>query len=334
MKYFILSIFFSIVLIISSGVYFFFDLKNYANEPLDNNKTGKTIIIRQGQGLGAVSQSLTEVGIIKNSFKFKLIARFKGFDKQIKAGEYLLSSSMPPLEILKIINKGKVLLYRLTIPEGYSMEQIAGLAVGAGFGSKEDFMKLLTDTDLVSANGFKGKTLEGYLFPDTYYFPKNTSLKSIITAMTSRFKSVFTSEWEQRADEVNMSVHQIVTLASIIEKETGAAAERPVISSVFHNRLKKNMRLQSDPTIIYAIPDFDGNLTKKHLKEKTPYNTYRINGLPPGPIANPGKKSLEAALWPADTKYLYFVAKGDKTHKFSTNLKAHNKAVRKYQLLR
>ncbi|QTA79164.1 Endolytic murein transglycosylase [Desulfonema limicola] len=334
MRYFVLSIFFAVILIISSGIYFFFNLKNYSDKPLDYNKTEKTIHILQGQGLGAVSQSLTDAGIITDPFKFKLIARFKGLDKQIKAGEYLLDSSMPPLEILKIINKGKVVLYRLTIPEGYSMEQIAELVETSGFGDQKAFMQLAADPVFVSAKGFEGKTLEGYLFPDTYYFSKNTSLESIITAMTSYFKSVFTSKWEERADELGMSIHQIVTLASIIEKETGAAHERPVISSVFHNRLKKNMRLQSDPTVIYNIKDFDGNLTKKNLQKITPYNTYKIKGLPPGPIANPGKKSLEAALWPADTKYLYFVSKGDKTHEFSTNLKDHNKAVRKYQLSR
>ena len=332
MKLFSLTVFFAIILTISGLVFFLFDLKNYADTPLNNDKTEKTIQICHGQGLGAVAQSLTEAGIIKKPFKFKLIARFKDFDKHIKAGEYLLHSSMSPLEILKIINKGKVLLYGLTIPEGYSMQQIAVLAANAGFGSEKDFMKLFTDTHMVSSKGFEGKTFEGYLFPDTYYFPKNAGPESIITAMTSRFQSVFTSKWEERAKEMNMSVHQIVTLASIIEKETGAAKERPVISSVFHNRLKKNMRLQSDPTVIYAIPDFNGNLTKKHLKNKTPYNTYKIKGLPPGPIANPGRESLKAALWPADTKYLYFVAKGDKTHEFSTNLKAHNRAVRKYQL--
>jgi len=329
-----LIIFFVIVITISGGVYFLFDMKKYADTPLDNNNTEKIIHILQGQGLRAVSKTLIRAGLIENSLKFKLVARFKGFDKHIKSGEYLLSSSMPPLEILKIINEGRVMLYRLTIPEGYSMTQIAEIAEGAGFGDKNAFMKLFTAPDLVSSKGFTGNNFEGYQFPDTYYFPKNAGANSILTAMTERFKSVFTDEWKQRADELDMSVHQVVTLASIIEKETGAVHERPLISSVFHNRLKNNMRLQSDPTVIYGISDFEGNLTKAHLKDKTSYNTYKIKGLPPGPIANPGKESLMAALWPADTKYLYFVAKGDKTHEFSTDLKSHNIAVRKYQLLK
>lgn len=152
--------------------------------------------------------------------------------------------------------------------------------------------------------------------------------------MLSRFQSVFTKEWENKAEKLGFSIHQIVTLASIIEKETGAPFERPVISSVFHNRLKKGMRLESDPTVIYSIHNFDGNITRAHLNEHTPYNTYKIRGLPPGPIANPGKEAMEAALFPADTPYLYFVSKRDRTHKFSTNITEHNRAVRKYQILR
>lgn len=334
MKYFIFCILFFVILVVSAGIYLFLDMKNYADSPLDNEQNEKIVHIRQGQGLGAIANVLEQAGVIDNTFKFRLIARIQGLDKKIMAGEYLLDSSMSPLEILKAINEGKVLLYRLTIPEGFSMKQIARLVSNAGFGDEKDFMELATSPELVSANGFNARTLEGYLFPDTYSFPKNTGLEAVIKTMTKRFKSVFSDKWEQRAEEMNMSVHQAVTLASIIEKETGEAAERPVISSVFHNRLKKKMRLQSDPTVIYGIPDFDGNLTRKHLKEKTPYNTYKISGLPPGPIANPGKKALEAALWPDDTKYLYFVAKGDTTHEFSTNLKDHNKAVRKYQLLK
>ena len=150
--------------------------------------------------------------------------------------------------------------------------------------------------------------------------------------MVQRFRSVFKPEWEERAASFGFTVHEVVTLASIIEKETGATFERPLISSVFHNRLRKKMRLESDPTVIYGIKDFNGNLTRKHLKTRTPYNTYKIRGLPAGPIANPGRASLEAALFPEKTKYIYFVSKKDRTHYFSTNLKEHNRAVRKYQL--
>jgi UPF0755 protein len=159
-------------------------------------------------------------------------------------------------------------------------------------------------------------------------------MEQIISAMVNRFRSVFSTEWVERAQELGFTVGQIVTLASIIEKETGAAFERPIISSVFHNRLQKKMRLESDPTVIYGIKNFDGNLTRKHLRTHTPYNTYKIRGLPAGPIANPGRASLEAALYPEKTVFLYFVSKRDTTHYFSTSLKEHNLAVRKYQLKR
>lgn len=150
--------------------------------------------------------------------------------------------------------------------------------------------------------------------------------------MVKRFWSVFKPEWKNRAKTLGFTIHQVVTLSSIIEKETGAPVERPIISSVFHNRLKRGIRLESDPTVIYGIEDFNGNITRRDLAEDTLYNTYRIKGLPPGPIANAGIESIEAALYPADTRFLYFVSKKDNTHQFSTNLKDHNMAVQKYQL--
>ena len=195
-----------------------------------------------------------------------------------------------------------------------------------------DFIQAATDTTRVRQIGLEGETFEGYLFPDTYFFPKEVTIERIISTMVKRFWSVFVPEWQARAKDLGLTVHQVVTLASIIEKETGAPFERPIISSVFHNRLKKKMRLESDPTVIYGIKNFDGNLTRKHLTTPTPYNTYKIRGLPSGPIASPGGASLEAALYPDDTKFIYFVSRKDRTHQFSTNLKQHNRAVQKYQL--
>ncbi|MBW2471547.1 MAG: endolytic transglycosylase MltG [Deltaproteobacteria bacterium] len=214
------------------------------------------------------------------------------------------------------------------------MYQIADLVAGAGFAQNSDFITAATDAELARKNGISAETFEGYLFPETYFFPTKVSSETIASTMVKRFWKVFNSAWKERAEQLGFSIHQIVTLASIIEKETGAPFERPVISSVFHNRLKKRMRLESDPTVIYGLKNFDGNLKRIHLETPTPYNTYKIKGLPAGPIANPGTKSLEAALYPDDTKYIYFVSKKNKTHHFSTNLKDHNAAVRKYQLRR
>jgi UPF0755 protein len=312
---------------------FFLELLNYADTPVKPGDSDiVTVNVRPGQSLKAVADTLRQKKIIGNSLKFILIARMKGYDKRLKAGEYMLSAAMPPRKILEIMVMGTVRLYKLTVPEGYNLNQIAELVENLKFGTKLEFIKAATNTALVREKGLEGDTFEGYLFPDTYFFPKNVSVEKIISSMVNRFRSVFSPEWEARAKSLGFTVHQIVTLASIIEKETGAPFERPIISSVFHNRLKKNMRLESDPTVIYGIKNFDGNLTRKHLLTRTPYNTYAIRGLPAGPIANPGRLSLEAALYPEKTSFIYFVSKKDSTHHFSTSLEQHNRAVRKYQL--
>jgi UPF0755 protein len=314
---------------------FYYELKTFASMPANQSASASVIInVSPGQTLRTTADILYRKTIIKDTLKFVLIARIKGYDKRLKAGEYLLSASMAPLQILKIMVKGAVKLYKLTIPEGYTIDQIAAVMDAANFCTKTDFIQAATDTARVRQKGLEGRTFEGYLFPDTYFFPRDVTIERIISTMVKRFRSVFVPEWVARAKDLGLTVHQIVTLASIIEKETGAPFERPIISSVFHNRLKKKMRLESDPTVIYGINNFDGNITRKHLTTRTPYNTYKVRGLPIGPIANPGSAALVAALYPDDTKYIYFVSRKDRTHQFSTNLKQHNRAVRKYQLRR
>jgi UPF0755 protein len=320
-------------LFLCAGLGTYIELSTYAETPAQPHNPKEVVVtVPQGQSLKSTAEMLSEKRIITDPFKLALIARFKGYDKQLKAGEYMLSAAMTPAQIMDIMVKGEVKLHKLTVPEGYNIEQISALVDKAGFATKDAFSRAATDAATAQQMGLEAGTLEGYLFPDTYYFPKEVSLKKIISTMVRRFRSIFTPEWKDRADSFGFTVHQIVTLASIIEKETGAAFERPLISSVFHNRLKKKMRLESDPTVIYGIKDFNGNLTRKHLRTPTPYNTYKIKGLPVGPIANPGRASLEAALFPEKTNYIYFVSKKDSTHYFSTNLKEHNRAVRKYQL--
>jgi UPF0755 protein len=309
-------------------------LRQYAQQPAGQLPLKVVITIPAGQPWKTTTEALFKNGIITSPFKFNLVARLKGYDKRLKAGEYALSASMAPIQIMEKLVKGEVELYKITIPEGFNIYQIADLVAEAGFAQNSNFIEAATNAELADRIGINAKTFEGYLFPETYYFPKKVKVETIISTMVDRFWKVFNPTWQQRADQLGFSIHQIVTLASIIEKETGAPFERPVISSVFHNRLKKKMRLESDPTVIYGLENFDGNLKRAHLEAPTPYNTYKIKGLPIGPIANPGAKSLEAALYPADTKFVYFVSKKNKTHQFSTNLKDHNKAVRKYQLRR
>lgn len=324
---------------------------------------GKNVLftIKSGQSLQQTADELERTGIIKNRHLFRLLAMVRGSATKIQAGEYLLSGSHSPETILNRLVTGKVILHKITIPEGLTIKEIALLVEQAGFGSSASFIQLTSDRYVISTAGItrnmrknenKEKesknrkdsadknnkesnippSLEGYLFPDTYFFPVNTSQKEIINSMIKRFHQVFTPQWRERCRTLGLSPHEIVVLASIIEKETGAAHERPMISSVFHNRLKKKMRLQSDPTVIYGIPNFNGNITRKDLRRVTPYNTYTISGLPAGPIANPGKLSLQAALFPEQTGYIYFVSKNDTTHYFSKTLQEHNRAVRKYQL--
>ncbi len=322
-----------VFLILCAGAILYMDLRMYAGRPAQPDNSEKVVVtVRQGQSLKSTAEMLSQKQIINSPFKLTLIARINGHDKDLKAGEYLLSAAMTPGQILEIMVKGDVRLHKLTVPEGYNIVQISELVDQAGFGSKEAFMSAATNAASAQKMGVAAETLEGYLFPDTYYFPREVTLEKIISTMVQRFWSVFSPDWKERAATFGFSVHQVVILASMIEKETGAPFERPLISSVFHNRLRKKMRLESDPTVIYGIKNFNGNLTRKHLKTRTPYNTYKIKGLPAGPIANPGRASLEAALYPEKTSYIYFVSKKDRTHYFSTNLKEHNRAVRKYQL--
>jgi UPF0755 protein len=329
---FIISL--AVLVALGAAAAFLMDLWAFADAPARESAETKILSVAPGESFSTISDRLAEEGLILLPVKFRRYAMLRGFDKRVKAGEYELSAAMSPRRILNALVQGRVRLRRLTIPEGFDLVQIAAEVEAAGLGAAGDFLAAARDPALVKKMGLEGETFEGYLFPDTYFFPKSESPEQMIAAMVERFRSVMTEDWRRRAEQIGFSVHQVVTLASIIEKETGAAAERPVIASVFHNRLKKNMRLETDPTVIYGLKDFDGNLTRKHLRTPTPYNTYKTRGLPPGPIASPGRASLKAALYPAETDYLYFVSKKDGTHHFSATFGEHRAAVRKYQLRR
>jgi UPF0755 protein len=317
--------------ICATGV-LYMHLMSWADRPLDQAAREKLFTLSPGQGLRKTARALQDQGLVSDDLRFTILARLEKKDKQIKAGEYFLSTTMAPREILNQMVEGRVHLYRLTIPEGYHLAQIAAAVAAADLASQENFLDAATDPETVRGQGIEADTLEGYLFPDTYYFPRGLDSATIIATMVKQFRAAFKPAWEQQAEALGMTVHEVVTLASIIEKETGAPEERPLIASVFHNRLKKGMRLETDPTVIYGIPDFDGNIKRRHLETYTPYNTYKIKGLPPGPIASPGALALEAALYPAQSEFLYFVSKKDGTHQFSRTIKEHNAAVRKYQL--
>jgi UPF0755 protein len=252
-------------------------------------------------------------------------------DFNIRAGEYALSASMSPNRVLEVLVEGKTLLHRLTVVEGSTLVQISQAVEAGSWASAADFMKAAASRKLLALVGAEADNLEGYLFPDTYFFPRTQGPDGIALAMTRRFLEVFDASFRERAAQLGMSVHDVVTLASIIEKEAGGPQEYKIISSVFHNRLKQGMRLQADPTVVYGLQPFEGRLRRVHLETHTPYNTYIIRGLPPGPICSPGLGALNAALYPDETEYLYFVSKNDRTHHFSKTLAEHNQAVNLYQ---
>jgi UPF0755 protein len=308
------------------------ELQRYSRTPTAVAAAPQVVEIPAGQDFRTLAGRLQADGLIRSPSKLRVLARLEGFDRIIQAGEYELSAAMAPRTILETLASGKVRLHRLTIPEGFNLNQVADAVAGAGLAARDAFYAAATDPDFARQLEIPADTFEGYLFPDTYHFPRDTTPRKMVATMVAHFHGALAPEWQLQLEKLEWTLHQVVTLASIIEKETGAAFERPLISSVFHNRLKKGMRLESDPTVIFGIPDFDGNLTRKHLRTPTPYNTYQIPELPPGPIGNPGAAALQAALFPAETDYLFFVAKGDQTHYFSTTLAEHNRAVQKYQL--
>ena len=307
------------------------DLRRFARTPMAEDGPERSVIVPAGQGFAGVLSSLESAGIVSDPIRFRLLARWRGFDRRVQAGEYRLSAAMTPLRVLRDLTEGRVVLHRLTIPEGFDLERIARAVGETGLATEREFRAVATDPDFAREQGIPADDLEGYLFPDTYRFPRTATARGIALAMLGRFRAVFGEGWRARAEEMGWSVHEIVTLASIVERETGVPEERPLVASVFHNRLRIGMRLQSDPTAVYGLADFEGPITRKHLDTPTPYNTYRIPGLPPGPIASPGRAALEAALFPAETDYLYFVSRDDRTHVFSTNLRDHNRAVRAYR---
>ena len=286
-------------------------------------------IVKKGSGLKSVSSELERRKLIKSKGLFMFWALLKGGARDIKAGEYSLNQSMSPVRIFTMLASGAVKTHPLTIPEGLTAEQIADILAQKGLVDKSAFIALALDKNLAAFYHIDGPSLEGYLFPDTYLLSRDRGARQVIDLMVKRFWHIFNNL--ERDHKTPLLLREIVTLASIVEKETGRAEERPLIASVFLNRLKKRMRLESDPTVIYGLKDFDGNLTKKDLQSPNPYNTYRHRGLPPGPIANPGRDSLNAVLNPVQTEYLYFVSRNDGSHHFSSTLKEHNRAVVRYQ---
>jgi UPF0755 protein len=309
-------------------------LLHYAISPVNNLNETITVDIPRGTSFLISVDILEKAGLIQHKYLFYLLVISKKAQGHIKAGEYEMVTSMSPLEIIDKLVTGDIVAYHVTIPEDFTVHEIASRLASFKLVDEKSFLALTTDMKFLASLGIKSNSAEGYLYPETYILDKSMNAKEIIRVMANQFWKMFTPEMQKRADDLGMTIPQIITLASLIGKESGNKDEKPLISAVFHNRLKKGMKLQCDPTAVYDLKFFTGTIKRKHLIRNTPYNTYVINGLPHGPIANPAIDSLLAALYPAPVNYLYFVSNNNGAHQFSSSLSAHNKAVLKYQVER
>ncbi|MEJ2716693.1 MAG: endolytic transglycosylase MltG [Deltaproteobacteria bacterium] len=295
---------------------------------------GQEVVIEipKGATLSQVATILEDKGVISSRLVFKLVAMIRGEQRKIKAGDYALKTGSDAGHVLDQLISGKTLVFYFTVPEGYNIFELADLFRQWGMMSREDFLATVRDKAFIKDLGVDADSLEGYLFPDTYFVRASEKHdgKKMIRRMVKRFQKVYAANVRATAEKFGWRTNQVVTLASLIEKEA-RASEHALVSAVFHNRLRRGMRLQCDPTVIYGIKPMGSKITRADLERKHPYNTYQNLGLPPGPIASPGKASLIAAVKPADVDYLYFVAKNDGTHQFSKSLKEHNRSVNLYQ---
>ena len=291
--------------------------------------------ITRGTSGTEVARKLQDKGIIQNHFLFLMALRLHGENTYIQAGEYRFSETISTIKVINRLIQGDIHTVSVTIPEGLTLAETAEHLEKIGVGNAKSLKHAFSDIELINSIDPDASDLEGYLFPTTYQFTLNPSPTEVVRAIIFQFVKSFDQERQAKAKEAGLDVRKIVTLASIVEKETGQPDERPLISSVFWNRLQRGMPLGSDPTIIYALKiagTYDGNLRKRNLNLDSPYNTYRYRGLPPGPIASPGLEAIDAVLEPKNSSYLYFVSKNDGSHHFSKTLREHNRAVRKYQI--
>ena len=282
--------------------------------------------VEPGMTLSEVAGQLQTRGVVRHAILFELLARYKGVEHGIHAGRYEIETYMDAGQILSMLTEGRIAANRVNVPEGLTIPETARtLRARIGIDSTA-FVQRSADPGVAQSLRIEAPTLEGYLYPATYNMYPDMTVDDILKQMTSRYLQTITAEYRKRAEELGYSIHEIVTLASIIEQEAMVDEERDVISGVFHNRLRKGIRLEADPTVQYGIGRPNMRLYQKHLSHPSPYNTYVHAGLPPGPICSPGNASIHAALYPRDVPYLFFVARGDGRHIFSTTNREHNQA--------
>ena len=322
--------------LISVAILFLFFIYIYVQLfiPSDIGSNQMEIEIPEGSTYKQALEILKNKNLIRDKNLFYGIGIILGIDRKIRAGYYVFWGDMSPFEVFKKLAKGEIIENEITIIEGDSVFEIKDKLVANNIMSAEDFDKLVKDPNFLNSLNIKAPSLEGYLFPETYKFPKGTKPESVLRLMVQKMREEFNDELRRRAEEIGFSENDVLTLASIIEREARIDEERELISAVYHNRIKKGMPLQADPTAVYGIKGKKQRITRDDLKRKTDYNTYIIKGLPPGPIASPGIKSIRAALYPADVPYLYFVSNRDGSHYFSKTLSEHNAAIIRIQAKR
>jgi UPF0755 protein len=290
-----------------------------------------------GTGVAGIARRLADAGVVRDPFTFRLAARLEGADRKLQAGEYRFADAATSRQIVARLARGDVFTRPVTFREGLTIREMADVFESSGLGPRQAFLTAASDGSRMRDWDPDARDLEGYLFPDTYAVPRQASAERLVAAMVDRFRTTFDEGLRARAAVLKMSLRDVVALASLVEKETARADERALVSAVYHNRLRRGMPMQCDPTVIYALMlagRWNGNIRRADLQIDSPYNTYRYPGLPPGPIAAPGRASLEAALAPADVPYLYFVSRNDGSHVFAETLAEHNRNVARWQLRR
>jgi UPF0755 protein len=306
------------------------------NEPFRGYQGAEQFVeIPQGAGSLTIGDRLVDAGVIRDRSTYRAAAWMSGKGRRLKAGEYRFARPMTPFDVIDKIARGDVYVIHVTFPEGLTIAEMAKIFEAHGLGSAASFIQATKDPSPIRALDPSATDLEGYLFPETYALPRHTEAAKLVHLMVGGFERIFTPEMRTAAAARNLTVRQAVTLASIVEKETARPDERPIVAAVYSNRLRVGMPMQCDPTVIYALQragKYNGNLRHDDLAFDSPYNTYRYPGLPPGPIASPGRGSLEAAVHPADADYLYFVSRNEGSHVFARTLDEHNRNVQKYQV--
>ena len=323
-----------VLLLLAGGAATFMYMR--VNQPYRGFQDAEQFVeLPQGSGSAAIGQRLAAAGVVRDATTFRTALWISGQGRRLKAGEYRFDRAMTPFEVIDKIARGDVYVINVTFPEGLTVADMAKIFESHGMGPASSFVDAAKDASLVHDLDPAATDLEGYLFPETYALSRHTDAPKLMRLMVARFAHVFTPEMRAAAGARGMTVRQAVTLASIVEKETAKADERPLVAAVYTTRLRIGMPLQCDPTVIYALAKagrYNGNIHKNDLAIDSPYNTYRYPGLPPGPIASPGRASLDAALHPADADYLYFVSRNDGSHEFARTLEKHNRNVHKFQV--